>query len=134
MKKAYIMRGVPGSGKSTRAKEIASAYSNSAIHSTDDLFAVGGEYRFDPSKLGEYHAENLRRFVGSLKSDVECVILDNTNSQLWEYDRYIRAAELHGYIVEIVRMPMVPAEVSFYLNTHGVPLASIQAMIARWEP
>ena len=30
-----------------------------AILSTDDLFMVDGEYQFDPTKLGEYHAQNL---------------------------------------------------------------------------
>ena len=39
IKYAYIMRGIPGSGKSTAAKKIAGE--EGKIHSTDTYFMVG---------------------------------------------------------------------------------------------
>lgn len=59
MRIAYIMRGIPGSGKSTIAKIIAG--DTGKIHSTDDFFYNPyGEYCFDPKLLKEYHEKNFR--------------------------------------------------------------------------
>ncbi len=63
----YIMRGVPGSGKSTVAKEIA--HPDGAIHSTDTKFIdEHGIYRFDSEKKGEYHDQNFADFCKSLEN------------------------------------------------------------------
>jgi adenylate kinase family enzyme len=39
------MRGLPGSGKSTKAKKIAGEHG--VIYSTDDFFMVNGQYVYD---------------------------------------------------------------------------------------
>lgn len=44
------MRGLPGSGKSTKAKKIAG--SQGVVYSTDDFFMVKGQYVYDGSKIG----------------------------------------------------------------------------------
>lgn len=44
------MRGVPGSGKSTKAKKLAG--SNGVIYSTDDFFMKNGEYIYDVKFIG----------------------------------------------------------------------------------
>jgi adenylate kinase family enzyme len=59
------MRGVPGSGKSTKAKQLAGI--KGLIYSTDDFFMKNGDYVYDPSKIGEYHDRNLERTVKSMK-------------------------------------------------------------------
>lgn len=51
------MRGVPGSGKSTKAKQLAGI--KGLVYSTDDFFMKNGDYVYDPSKIGEYHDKNL---------------------------------------------------------------------------
>ena len=40
----YLVRGVPGSGKSTFAKQLGGTH-----FETDTYFMVDGEYKFDPS-------------------------------------------------------------------------------------
>lgn len=55
-----IMRGLPGSGKSYKAKKLAQA-ENGIIYSTDDFFETTGKYIYDPSKIGEYHQKNQQR-------------------------------------------------------------------------
>ena len=42
----YLLRGVPGSGKSTVAQNIGGTH-----FETDKYFMVDGEYKFDPTKL-----------------------------------------------------------------------------------
>lgn len=53
------MRGVPGSGKSTKAKKLAG--SSGLVFSTDDFFMVKGEYVYNQKMIGEYHDRNFQR-------------------------------------------------------------------------
>ncbi|MBI3632484.1 MAG: ATP-binding protein [Candidatus Vogelbacteria bacterium] len=133
--RAYIVRGVQGSGKSTVAKDlVASAGSNGRIHSTDDYFLDDqGNYNFDPRKLPQFHARNLAAFEESLKAGLDIVVCDNTNSKRWEYYRYMALALKYGYIVAVVALPHPDPEIAAKRNKHGVPQAVIEKMIANWE-
>ena len=133
----YILRGLSGTGKSTLAKALGN---KDSIFSTDDLFMVDGEYQFDPSKLGEYHAENLRlatefmeRFAPHTTPAI-CVI-DNTNTQHWEYEKYIEAAKENGFMVQIISVDWKREDIPLYAerNSHGVPEEAIRRMADRWE-
>lgn len=102
------MRGVSGSGKSTLAQKIADEQV-SVVYSTDDFFMVDGEYRFDPKRLGEFHAENVKRTKDAMVEKCPCIIIDNTNTQAWEMKPYVELAVSYGYKVSIVE----PEPVSF---------------------
>ena len=130
-KVVYIMRGIPGSGKSTQARRLAGA--TGKIHSTDDYFMEDGKYVFDPNKLGRNHQLNFQAFKADLQLGVSPVIVDNTNSRKWEYENYAKAAEDAGYRVEVVQVPHIDPALAAQRNTHGVPEESIRRMIARWE-
>lgn len=131
VRKAYIMRGVSGSGKSTKAKELAGSIGK--IHSTDEYFMKDGVYKFDPRFLGPNHKRNLAAFKDSLNRNVPIVVCDNTNSRHWEYKEYIEAAQNHGYEVEIVQMPHPDPVVAAKRNLHKVPETTIRRLLTRWE-
>ena len=132
MKKVIIMRGIPGSGKSTMAQQLAG--DTGKIHSTDDYFMKDGKYEFDTNKLRRNHQLNFQAFKRDLALGISPVIVDNTNSQKWEYENYTKAAEDAGYEVEVVQVPHIDPKHAAQRNTHGVPEESIRRMIARWEP
>jgi tRNA uridine 5-carbamoylmethylation protein Kti12 len=142
MKTAIILRGLPGSGKSTIGallvqslhEDVGIPPNSTAIHSTDAYFYnEAGDYIFDPSKLGEYHNLNFRKFNEACSHGVPLVICDNTNTQHWEFERYAEAAEGHGYQVHIVTVGTFDVDECFERGRHGVPKESIQAMKDRWE-
>ena len=124
-----IIRGLPGSGKSTLAKEIGA----DVICSADDFF-VGddGVYRFDASKLKEAHGWCYRKFEDAVKNG-QTVVVDNTNTRRWEFEKYIDYAEFAGAKFEVIRIKHPPLEVCFKRNTHGVPLETIKKMAERFE-
>lgn len=132
----YIMRGVPGSGKSTVAKETA--HPDGAIHSTDTKFIKNGQYQFDGKMLKTYHAENFREFCESLKEGKPIVVLDNTNIKERHYKsetkNYVKAAKEDGYVVRIVEMPFPNPEDAGKWNVHGVPKEVIERLIQQFEP
>jgi predicted ABC-type ATPase len=138
----YIIKGLPGTGKSELADNLAGASETGLrnIFSTDELFMVDGEYQFDPSKLGEYHAENLRLATAfmerysSYNGKAICVI-DNTNTQHWEYEKYVEAAKKNGFMVQIITVEWNINDIPLYAerNSHGVPEEAIYRMAERWE-
>lgn len=133
VKRVIIMRGLPGSGKSTKARSYGGT-----IVSADDYFMSGGEYRFDPAKIGAAHADCKRKFEEALKRGDSIIVVDNTNTMSWEYQPYADMAKRYGYEVEIDAVgdatpsALLPQQLSDR-NLHGVPPASIEKMVQRWE-
>ncbi len=145
----YILRGLPGTGKSMLAetlrqgayKPLISHQGVAKIFSTDDLFMVDGKYEFDPSKLGVNHAHNLQLATHWMMGhrinesrDAICII-DNTNTQHWEYEKYVVAAKKCGFMVQVISIDWDAKDIPLYAerNSHGVPVEAIQRMADRWE-
>ena len=136
----YILRGLPGTGKSMLARTMEMGWGYAKSFSTDDYFMVNGKYQFDPSKLGEYHQKNLNAADDYMKSfkdshnTIMCII-DNTNTQHWEYEKYIQSAENNGFMVQVISIDWDAKDIPLYAerNSHGVPEEAIQRMADRWE-
>lgn len=129
------MRGVSGSGKSTKARELCEGY-GSVVCSADEYFMADGEYKFDPAKLGQAHAWCQGRFSAALEANVDVVVVDNTNTRRWEYERYVKLAEKAGYEVELVKVGSLDEEsLKLYAdrNRHGVGPDIIQKQAERFE-
>ncbi len=127
MKKVFILRGLPGSGKSTFAKTLSA----NIIISADDFF-VGedGVYRHDPRKQGEAHNDCFRRFVAAQMLGDETIVVDNTNISASEIAPYALAGVAAGYNVEIVTV-WCDVSVAFKRNIHGVPPYVVLSMFRR---
>jgi len=135
-----VMRGIPGSGKSTKAKEIVG---EGVIHSTDDLIEATGDYRkffadmvenkdFGPH--GKMHSKNFTNAVASMKEGVTPVIVDNTNLKAFEPKGYVEAALDLGFDDKNIKFVDIgtaglDANALFERNTHGVPLDKIEQMM-----
>ncbi len=131
MKVAYILRGIPGSGKTTLAKILAEP--EGVIHSTDDYFYQGGVYRFQPERLPEFHEKNFAAFVNSLRAEIPIVVCDNVNREHRDYRRYVYAAREHGYRAAIVFLPHPSPDEATARTVHAVPIQTILRIIERWE-
>lgn len=138
--KLVIMRGIPGSGKSTKAKSLVG---EGIIHSTDDLIEAMGDYNGyfkrmieskDWSKHGKTHKTNLLNAKKSMEEGISPVIIDNTNIKAFEPKKYIEVAlkmgldEANITIVDIGDGGCT-VEVLAERNTHNVPLYKIKQMM-----
>ena len=119
-----LIRGLPGSGKTTMARKFAEA---GYVHcEADQYFEVGGEYRFDPAKLRAAHDDCLRRAIAAMDAG-HSVVVANTFTRRWEMELYLRAAKRRGINVRIIEAT------GNWPNVHGVPEDAIERMRARWE-
>lgn len=125
------MRGIPGSGKSTVARQLAGT--TGVIHSVDEYLYENGEYKFNAAKLPELAERVFKDFSESIANGVPIVVYDRGNLTKASFEAYVRVAEKAGYIVSIVTLPKIPLELSVQRNIHNVPEEMIREMIQKWE-
>lgn len=125
--KVIIMRGVPGSGKSTY---VSKNFPGAAVYSADDYFMVDGVYVFDPKKLPQAHGKCLKDFVFHLERPFSAdAVIDNTNTTAVECAPYAALALAYGCELEVITLQCMP-EVAAARNVHGVPLDGVRRMYA----
>lgn len=124
MKKLILVRGLPGSGKSTYAREQAQHHGYTHVEADMYFENVNGGV-FDPTLLRDAHAWCQHQVRYSLQYGT--VIVSNTFTQRWEMQPYIAMAQALGIDVEIITMT------GDYGSIHNVPQATIDKMRQRWE-
>ncbi len=123
MKTLYIVRGLPGSGKSSLAKKVTQL-----VYSADDFFTnKKGEYNFNAKLLGKAHEWCWGKVRDAMFIGAEAVAVANTFTQAWEAEKYYQIAEEYGYSVFVIECQ------NDFGNVHDVPQESIDAMKERWE-
>lgn len=139
-KDIYIMRGLPGSGKSTRAHEIktsAPPQNFGLILSTDDFFTKDGVYKWDLSLCGKAHLWNQDRCKEAMENGLMKIIIDNTNLDIREMLPYIQLAEKHGYEIYISEPNTdwkYDVDECYKKCIHHVDKGKIRSMHNRWQP
>ncbi len=129
----FLVRGLPGSGKSTFATHIWNEY---AVCEADKFFYdKEGNYNFDPSKLKDAHAW-CKNEVETRMKDHQInqqyypeIAVSNTFTQEWEMKDYYELAEKYGYKV----VSLIVENRHGGKNVHGVPDDKLQIMKNRFE-
>ena len=125
-----ILRGLPGSGKTSFIAQHLPEVPATNIFSADSFFLdAWGRYCFDVTKLKEAHAQCLRKYTAALLFGGDFLVVDNTNTRGVEVAPYYALGEAMGFQVTLITFPWGDdPEVYARRNVHGVLEGTIGAM------
>ena len=130
MQVLIILRGLPGSGKSSLAN-VLSEKNRWPVFSIDDFFTdpVTGHYsfRFADNHLAYKHCQD--RVEQAMQTHVEKIILDNTFTLSWEIEPYFNLASRHHYRVHVVTVENYHGG----KNQHGISEEQVQKMAEKYR-
>jgi len=141
MNQMIILRGLPGSGKSTFAETLRDGFAvveaRTVVVSANHYFMRDGKYRFDANKLPAAHGAAIQAASEAVRDRVHVVIVDNPNVRRWEFRPYVDLAREHKFDVTEIIVGRVganaPCEEYCRRCLHDVPLSTIQKMANDFE-
>lgn len=124
MKELILLRGLPGSGKTTFA-ELIGGFRCEA----DMYFEQDGVYKFDVTKLKEAHRWCREQCQSYMQREKPKIIVSNTFTQEWEMKDYYEMATKYGYKITSVIVENRHKGVSI----HDVPNDKLELMKERFD-
>ena len=140
MRELFLLRGLPGSGKTTIARSLTTGGYPDGYYEADHFFIdiETGKYQFDPLKLPLAHDTCVHRVKEHMYSLTEdrpdpvqdaYIVVSNTFTQEWEMKPYLELAERYGFIVHTLIVENRHGGES----VHDVPLEGIDRMESRFQ-
>jgi predicted kinase len=117
-----LLRGLPGSGKSTIGDIILFTGQNNQ----DDR---DGNYIFDATRLKEAHNDCQQKCAERMKMQFSKIVIANTFTQEWEMEKYFEMADRYRYRVH----SLIVENRHGSQNIHDVPEDKLEQMKNRFE-
>jgi predicted kinase len=124
-----ILRGLPGSGKSTVA-DILSENGKYPICCADDWYVKEyGYYKWNFSDIGKAHKYSKELCEKSMKKSIRKIIIANTNITEKDYKPYVEMASTYNYKV----FSLVVENLHGHKSVHNVPDETLEKMKTKFK-
>jgi predicted kinase len=130
-----ILRGIPGSGKSSLVTAIKEKFGYKVkAYSADDLRTKDTGYEYNPEDNQTVHQDLFNEFCTGVRYPGNNIyVVDNCNARLWHMSPYLALAQSTGLKPFVVTLESPNIEEAAKRNAHGVPLVAIEQIAARME-
>jgi predicted kinase len=129
MNSLILLRGLPGSGKTTLAKEL-SDNGKYPVFSIDDYFTgLAGEYNFEFTKNHLAYKQCEENARQCMINDLDKIFIDNVFSLEWEMEPYFKLASEFNYRIFVVTVENRHKG----KNIHDIPDEQIQKMAQKYK-
>lgn len=139
LKEFVILRGLPGSGKTTVAKKLGFEVEGrriSPVICSADNYLPGERDQHEPAFVRDAHAQCRADFVGALKVRAPLVVLDDVHERRWHYQMYLDFARSEGYSVRVVELRPYSSDdlwKCWRRNVHGYDKQAFLTLCRDWE-
>ena len=128
MNKLVILRGLPGSGKSTIANLLVSNPDH--VFEADKYFyRPDGTYLFNFNQLHSAHEWCKYEVESAMKSNIETIVVSNTSTVESEFKYFIELAESYDYDV----FSLIVENRHGHVSVHDVPEITMEKMEKRFS-
>lgn len=128
----HIVRGLPGSGKSTFAKKLAAELH--CKHFEADMFFTDkeGNYKFDLDRIGDAHEWCHDSVLNELRNGNDVVVSNTftTPRELRAYDEDV--ISVATFLKPVEYQIIIYEMTGDYGNIHNVPEEALERMKKRW--
>jgi len=150
-KRMIIVRGLPGSGKSSIAVGLG-VFADNVCAIDDYWFRPDGTYDFNYDHVLKSYEWNQHR-VARIMVDIDqrseqldgaegglcktTIVIDNVNITFDEILPYARLAQMYHYSIELMEPQTewrYDVETCYKNNAHNVPYSTVLRMSREWEP
>ena len=130
MSSLILLRGLPGSGKTTLAT-LLSEEGKYPVHSIDSYFtdATTGAYNFEFEKNHLAYKQCEEQTEQSIRQGIEKIFIDNTFTLEWEMEPYFKLASKYTYSIFVLTVENRHGG----KNTHHISEEQIQKMAAKYK-
>lgn len=124
MKELFIIRGLPGAGKTTLARVLAPI----ANYEADHFFMVDGVYKYDKEKIRDAHEYCQKGVEYAMVYHTERIAVANVFMKRWMMTPYYDLAKKYKYQVTEITLTG-----PLHQNVHDVPKEDMERMAWSWE-
>ena len=133
----YILRGIPGSGKSTVAAQLAG--STGVVINLDQNVvrhhSETGSTVTEADTMVEIQEKHYAEFCAEILRGTPIIVVDNNNIKESEYLHFVEFAHKEHYIASIVTLPPPTSiELASQRSSQGVTPNQVQQMLSMFEP